>query len=181
MRIRMCRCRRIGAGTDLFLRNLSFGRADLIACTIAYSTHSNVPNGISSDWRPESNGKGDFVPEANPFESDVLLRLNELQHETDRECVLELIDCYCEEAPKLIRAIESAAQSGDGRSLAAAAHTLKGSSLNLGAGKMGMLCRNFEELGKSADVLSASVDVKDITDELEHLKAIFDRFKQEKA
>ena len=114
-----------------------------------------------------------------PSDNDILLRLQTLQQETDRECVLELIDIYCEEAPRLIRAIADAIQSGDGRALTAHAHALKGSSLNLGAQRMGTLCLSLEQQGRSGATLSSSDDVKEITAELEHLKTIFQQFKQE--
>jgi HPt (histidine-containing phosphotransfer) domain-containing protein len=123
--------------------------------------------------------KGDSVPDLAPSDNDILLRLNTLRQETDRECVLELIDIYCAEAPRLIRAIVDAVQSGDGRALTATAHALKGSSLNLGAHRMGTLCLSLEQRGRSGAMPASSDDVKEITAELEHLKTIFQLFRQE--
>ncbi len=120
------------------------------------------------------------MPDSAHSENDILQRLNELRRETDRECVLELIDIFCEEAPRLIRGMTAAIQSGDGRSLAATAHTLKGSSLNLGAHRMGMLCLNLENLGRSGAVPSSSDDVKEITKEFEQIRSMFQLFRQEK-
>ena len=120
------------------------------------------------------------MPEVENSDSGVVLRLKELQQETDRDCVLELIGIYCEEAPNLMRAIANAIQSGDGRALALAAHTLKGSSLNLGAQCMGALCLKLEEQGRSGVPVSPSDDMKKIAVEFERLKAVFQRFRQEK-
>ncbi len=121
------------------------------------------------------------MPEIEYSDSGVVLRLKELQQETDRECVLELIAIYCEEAPKLMRAIADALQSGIGRDLALAAHTLKGSSLNLGAHRMGGLCLKLEEQGRSGKPISPSEYAGEISAEFERLKAVFDLFRQEKA
>ncbi len=121
------------------------------------------------------------MPEVENSDFGVVLRLKELQQETDRDCVLELIEIYCEEAPKLMRAIADAMQSGDGRALASAAHTLKGSSLNLGAQCLGGLCLKLEEQVRSGEAFSHSECVKEIADEFERLQAVFERFRQEKA
>lgn len=117
---------------------------------------------------------------ANPSDTDVLRRLNQLQQETDRECVLEIIDIYCEEAPKLIAAMKAAKESGDSRAFAEASHTLKGSSMNLGAARMAELCSIFEEKGKLGALPSSAGDMNEVAEEFDHLASIFTRFKQDR-
>lgn len=110
-----------------------------------------------------------------------LSRLQELERETDFEFVLELIDIYCKETPKLIETIATALQSHDLQSLAISAHTLKGSSLNMGAKRMGALCLKLEEIGKSRQALSFDVGIKEIEMEFEHVKVEILAYKQSRS
>ena len=64
--------------------------------------------------------------------------------------------------------------------LTIAAHTLKGSSLNLGAKRLGAACFKLEELGRSGIPISASINTKEIESEFEQAKAILLTFKQSK-
>ena len=64
--------------------------------------------------------------------------------------------------------------------LTIAAHTLKGSSLNLGAKQLGAACFRLEELGRSGIPISASINTKEIESEFEQVEAILLTFKQSK-
>jgi HPt (histidine-containing phosphotransfer) domain-containing protein len=68
----------------------------------------------------------------------------------------------------------------DQHMLTIAAHTLKGSSLNLGAKQLGAACFKLEELGRSGLPLSASMNINEIQSEFEQVKAILLTFKQSK-
>ncbi len=114
----------------------------------------------------------------NVSENSVIARLNELVQETDSEFVVELIDIFIKETPEHIKSIAKALDAKDKQSLTITAHTLKGSSLNLGAKQLGAACYKLEELGRSNNPVSASITTKDIEYEFEKAKGILLTFKQ---
>jgi len=60
-----------------------------------------------------------------------------------------LIGIYMKSAPELLRVMRSAADAGDAKALGNAVHSLKSSSLNVGAARLGALCREIEAGAKS--------------------------------
>ena len=67
----------------------------------------------------------------------------------DRGLILEMIDVYMEEKPKLLSSIERAIASGDQASLRRAAHTLKGALHHLAADRAAGAAAVLEAIGKS--------------------------------
>jgi HPt (histidine-containing phosphotransfer) domain-containing protein len=110
----------------------------------------------------------------------LLVRLRELVQETDFEFVIELIDIYLSETPTQIQAMRKALDTQDHHMLTIAAHTLKGSSLNLGAKQLGAACFKLEDIGRSDTPISASINTKEIESEFEQAKEILLMFKQSK-
>ncbi|HEY9747498.1 MAG TPA: CHASE domain-containing protein [Allocoleopsis sp.] len=73
--------------------------------------------------------------------------------DTDDTKVLSLlVNCYLEEAPKLLQTISSAIAEADFQALHRAAHALKGSSANLSADPLAKLCSTLEVLSARGDV-----------------------------
>ncbi len=60
-----------------------------------------------------------------------------------------IIGIYLKNAPKLVHTMRGAADAGDATALGNAAHSLKSSSLNVGAASLGALCRQIEMAAKS--------------------------------
>ena len=107
-------------------------------------------------------------------------RLHELEQETDLEFVFELIDIYIDETPKQIQAIAEALTSQVFPSLAITAHTLKGSSLNLGAKQLGALCLKLEEMGRAGKYFPEKNSIGEIEKEFEIVKTMLLEFKENK-
>ena len=107
-------------------------------------------------------------------------RLQELEQETDSEFVIELIDIYMNETPKQIQAIATALTTQAFAQLMIAAHTLKGSSLNLGARQLGALCLKLEELGRAGKPIPEGTSTSEIEKEYENVKTMLLEFKQSK-
>jgi HPt (histidine-containing phosphotransfer) domain-containing protein len=121
------------------------------------------------------------MPTTDTASSNPLLtRLEELEQETDFEFVIELIDIYLMETPKQIQAIASALATQRLPSLMIAAHTLKGSSLNLGAKQLGALCLKIEEIGRSGKSIPDGTGITEIENEYENVKKMLLGFKQNK-
>ena len=113
-------------------------------------------------------------------ENPLLIRLQELVKETDFDFVIELVDIFLNETPAQIQIILKALASQDYHVLTIAAHTLKGSSLNLGAKQLGASCFKLEELGRSGGPIQAGTDTKEIENEFEQAKRMLLAFKQSK-
>jgi HPt (histidine-containing phosphotransfer) domain-containing protein len=72
----------------------------------------------------------------------------------DPEFLGKLVDEFLRDAPKQLQSLRGAATSGDATAARRAAHTLKGTSLTFGAGKLASLCQDAETAA-SADDLTA--------------------------
>jgi len=113
-------------------------------------------------------------------DNPLLTRLQDLVRETDFEFVIELVDIYLNETPKQIQTIITAITEQNLKSLTIAAHTLKGSSLNLGATQLGAFCFKLEGLGRSGQPIPAGTNTKEIETEFELVKTMLLNFKQSK-
>jgi histidine phosphotransfer protein HptB len=119
------------------------------------------------------------MPTADPLSSNPLFtRLEELKRETDSEFVIELIDIYLAETPKQIQTIASTLTTQSYPSLMITAHTLKGSSLNLGAKQLGALCLKLEELGRVGKSIPENTSTAEIEVEFENVKSMLIAYKQ---
>jgi histidine phosphotransfer protein HptB len=119
------------------------------------------------------------ITDAAPL-NPLITRLQELEKETDFEFVIELIDIYLIETPKQIQAIAAALGAQNLPALMIAAHTLKGSSLNLGAKQLGALCLKLEEIGRSGKSIPEGASTMEIENEYKAVTANLFAFKQSK-
>jgi HPt (histidine-containing phosphotransfer) domain-containing protein len=113
-------------------------------------------------------------------DNPLLDRLQELVNETDFDFVVELIDIYLSETPKQIASIIAAIHAKNSAALTISAHTLKGSSLNLGARQLGALCLKLEELGRSGLPISPETNTNAIEDEFRKVTIELTDFKKSK-
>jgi HPt (histidine-containing phosphotransfer) domain-containing protein len=70
----------------------------------------------------------------------------------DLEFVDDLIDTYLDDGAQQVELLREAAARGSVEDLVRPAHTLKSSSLNVGAVSLGELARTLEEAGRRGDV-----------------------------
>jgi CheY-like chemotaxis protein len=90
----------------------------------------------------------------------------------DADAILvEMIDLYLEDAPKLVSAIASAVERGDAKQLHSCAHTLKSSSLTLGATILSNVCKELEALGRNGHTESGLDKVPQLEAEYAKVKA----------
>jgi two-component system sensor histidine kinase/response regulator len=83
---------------------------------------------------------------------------------------IELIDLYLSDAPMQIERMAAALAAGDRDKFRLAAHTLKGSSTNLGARPLAALCLEVENQARTSDPLLDSNLLKPLTAEFERVK-----------
>ncbi|HET7272842.1 MAG TPA: response regulator, partial [Rubrobacter sp.] len=97
----------------------------------------------------ESHGRADPPQTEDPLDSAVIEGLRELG---DPEMLQELGEMFFDDANSALRALREALQGNDAHSVEAVAHTLKGSSGNMGAKRMSSLCAQLEDAGSSGDL-----------------------------
>jgi PAS domain S-box-containing protein len=81
------------------------------------------------------------------LETRVLQALRQMAGSRATQVLAEIIDNYLEEAPQLLQAMRAAVTSQDAAALRQAAHTLRGTSANLGAIALSQLCKTLEAIG----------------------------------
>ncbi len=91
----------------------------------------------------------------SPLDPDILQGLRELG-EGDQDFLGELIDIYLEDSARLMARIEEAIRQGNADQVREAAHTLKGSSGNLGAVAFSKVCLEMEMAGRAGDLTKAA-------------------------
>lgn len=106
--------------------------------------------------------------------------LRDLAGVVERECgdvnspqlaaTVELVDLYLSDAPMQIERMTAALTGGDRDKLRLAAHTLKGSSTNLGARQLAALCLEVENQARNPDHPLDSILLKPVTAEFERVK-----------
>jgi HPt (histidine-containing phosphotransfer) domain-containing protein len=96
---------------------------------------------------------------------DIIQSLRDLAEPGEPDPLKECVDLYLADTPACLAALRSTYDSRDGAAFKRAAHTLKGSSSNLGADQLAELCGELEDMAKTgsfdgADVLISKVEVE---------------------
>jgi CheY-like chemotaxis protein/HPt (histidine-containing phosphotransfer) domain-containing protein len=104
---------------------------------------------------------------ASPSETEAALdpaALEALETATDDPAfVADLIETFRRDAPKLLEAMRSSSEGGDGETLRRAAHTLKSNARTFGAGALADLCEELEATAKAG----ARVDLIELVHRIE--------------
>jgi signal transduction histidine kinase/DNA-binding response OmpR family regulator/HPt (histidine-containing phosphotransfer) domain-containing protein len=107
--------------------------------------------GLSGDRpAPPSEARGDGAAAVDPAVLADLWQLDDTG-----ELLTTLITLFLDETPRLQERMQAAFCRTDATALAEAAHTLKGSSGNLGAGHMQQFCGELQTLGRAKDLTTA--------------------------
>jgi PAS domain S-box-containing protein len=108
--------------------------------------------------------------QSRPRENLLVGRLMDLKEvlarlENDRDLLMDLIDLFIAESPKMMKAVAAAIQKRDARGLERAAHTLKGSVSNFGSKDVYEAALVLEKMGREGDFQRA----QDAYDRLEKI------------
>ncbi|AFZ45080.1 multi-sensor hybrid histidine kinase [Halothece sp. PCC 7418] len=85
-------------------------------------------------------------PKESVIDTNTLEQLTSLIGEDDPASLLEILESYCDDLPKLVVQTLNAAQTGDLKTLKRAIHTLKGTGATMGAFKLRDRCITIEKL-----------------------------------
>ena len=86
------------------------------------------------------------------LDQDVLANLRDLPGDGNDTLLGELIDLFAKDAPRRMVQLRLALEQGDARRVMQIAHSLKGSSANLGARDMAGICNQLEQRGHHGDL-----------------------------
>ena len=132
---------------------------------------------VHSDGEPGRETPDDGVaraPEASPAESSSsVFHLDEAVNKCFGQYALfqDMVGSLFEEADPLIAQMQTAVEHGDGPTLSATAHRLKGTVVYLAAPPATEATRQVEQLARSGDLPSAAAAIRRLEEAIGHLKA----------
>ncbi|MDX2212808.1 MAG: PAS domain-containing protein [Oculatellaceae cyanobacterium bins.114] len=100
------------------------------------------------------------------IDQSILISFGKEMGGVTREILGELINCYLEETPKLIKRLKLANQQRNMATLKSVAHTLKSSSATLGAMQLARLCEKLEQ----SPISVVNQDITQLLTEYENVK-----------
>jgi CheY-like chemotaxis protein len=127
-------------------------------------------------WKKSSSGAtlpGEKVHSFNSeltLDSSILAEIRGLQMEGEPDLLAELIEAFQKNSKKLMGQISSSFTARDGNLLRRAAHSLKGSSGNLGASRLAEMCGEVEVLAERGELDAISPMLPTV--EAEYQKAL---------
>ncbi|MBW2281598.1 MAG: response regulator [Deltaproteobacteria bacterium] len=109
----------------------------------------------------------------------VLKNLHDLQKQgASSDLVARVVDAFLKSSSELLDSMQNASNDAAPEGVAAAAHTLKSSSAQVGAQRLSALCKQVEQLGRDGTLDAVPALLENITSELE---AVHDRLATERA
>jgi len=103
--------------------------------------------------------------QGQPLDPHILAGIRELQLPGESDFLTDLIDLYLTDSTLYLDRIKTALEQDDAEALQRAAHTLKGSSSNMGAVMLSRLCADLEALARDRNLQSARLLQPRIEDE----------------
>lgn len=91
----------------------------------------------------------------NPESEISLTVIKELKETVGADFIVELVDTYAEETPKLFTELRTALAEKNCETFRRAAHSIKSTSNSLGALKFGELAKELEYMGRDGDLSNA--------------------------
>ena len=125
----------------------------LSKCQPKIKTNSFV---LNSQDNNEGNNEDITTPNStqvlassDALDTKILQSFRQMVGEDAEAFLAEMIDCYLEDTPKLLQEINQAIREANAPNLRRAAHTLKSSSITLGAKNLANLCKEIEAIAKN--------------------------------
>lgn len=139
-------------------------------------------------WLPSarpSPSESVAIPETPPTDETepvlnvrVLENFRQLQAPDEPDLVQQLIDLYLADVPERLNALHQAIAQGDATRLAQTAHSLKGSSANIGAQRVARVCLELERCGKANDLTNVAEQLAVLEQEVERARQALQKFKE---
>jgi histidine phosphotransfer protein HptB len=111
------------------------------------------------------------VPNPPTIDTDAIANLRDLNPGDNGEFLREIVGIYIEDTPKRLADLRSSLASGDVSSFTRAAHTIKGSSANVGAQVLKGIAERLEIVSRRDGLGAVASQISDCEDEFERVKA----------
>ena len=96
------------------------------------------------------------------LEPNVAPRLSELAEQAGEDLIIELSELFAQDTPERIAVVRTAVDERDPDALHLAAHSLKGSALNMGATAFADICQQLESIGGTGSLDGAAALVAEL-------------------
>jgi HPt (histidine-containing phosphotransfer) domain-containing protein len=116
------------------------------------------PTDINEAERPPDSGSEAELAVASVLDPQALDQLRSKQKYRKKDLVRRVVCLYLEQAPKLLQEMAIAKRESDTEALVHLAHTLKSSSLTVGATALAHSCREIEEMGERGCVIDDIIE-----------------------
>jgi CheY-like chemotaxis protein/HPt (histidine-containing phosphotransfer) domain-containing protein len=132
-----------------------------------------MPRDGSPAAGPEGADSGAGVPDdgGESIDQTVLAGLRGLQQPGAPDLLSQLIELFLGDAAPRLAGLAQAVAQGDAHALERQAHTLKGSSANIGARRLARLCEDLELLGRSGELGRAPGVLTELEAEFDRVRA----------
>ena len=94
-----------------------------------------------------------------------------------QEYLVELIDAFLDEAPRLLADLQRGFDQKDAATLTRAAHSLKSNSADFGAVEFNGLCKDLESKGRAGSLEQAAALIARAEEEFEKVKTALERIR----
>jgi CheY-like chemotaxis protein len=147
-------------------------RQEHLAHRIAFWLNKNDPDSLSAKLFESQNIDSNDPSHLSELEC-IDLRLNELSESCSPEVVLDCINLFLTDTEYLINALKGSIKKSNFKRIARDAHKLKGSSSNMGAKGMPLLCQKLIALANYQQTSASKIFLNKIIDEHDFLKSIY--------
>lgn len=106
------------------------------------------------------------MPADSALDPTVIDNLRQLTPPGEPDVLSQVLRIFLDETPKKVRALLEALDAGDAAQVARLAHSLKGSTGNIGASALLDVCRRIEDRAKAGDLARVSPLGLELTAEL---------------
>ena len=137
------------------------------------SDFTNEINGTEHEFDAQSQNENTNRASIDDVDLSVLLGFAEAQGEDEPDLIVELIDLYLVDFPQQLSVMKDSVLKADENSLKRAAHTLKGSSANLGVNGVAALCEAIEETDSSESFQQSNVLINRLEQTFARIRPIF--------
>ncbi|WP_009632310.1 hybrid sensor histidine kinase/response regulator [Synechocystis sp. PCC 7509] len=107
---------------------------------------------------------------SSPIDANIIAEFKTMVGE-DEAILIEIIECYLEDAPQYLETISRAISQQDAAELRLAAHTLKSSSATIGATNLAAMCQELETLSRTSHTEDGLEKLPQLQAQYEQVKA----------
>jgi CheY-like chemotaxis protein len=142
-------------------------RVDVLAGTLQRWSPDHAGEPVPAESAETDEGAaGAAGGESAVLDRAVLAALRDITSDTEPGFVAELVESFLAELPARLDAMAVAVVRSDAEAVRAAAHALKGSAGNLGAGPLQHACDRLESLGRQGDLSRAGHALREVRQEV---------------